>query len=116
MRRTTLLTLALVALTAVAAFAETCLSPYVKGLRQPEKVMYVWTLPAREGADYLSVIDVNLVSPTSGQVLRKVEVGSSRNEAPHMGFTDDRTKFWDASLNTSRSFIYVVSADPSAPR
>src|SRR6266478_5239862 len=116
MRRTTLLTLALVALTAVAAFAETCLSPYVKGLRQPEKVMYVWTLPAREGADYLSVIDVNLASPTYGQVLRKVEVGSSGNEAHHMGFTDDRTKIWAASLNTSRFFIFDVGGDPMNPR
>ena len=25
-------------------FAETCLSPYIKGLRQPETVLYLWTL------------------------------------------------------------------------
>src|SRR5712691_412063 len=116
MRRTTLLTLALLALTAAAAFAETCLSPYVKELRQPEKVMYVWTLPAKEGGDYLSVIDVNLASSTYGQVLRKVEVGSSGNEAHHMGFTDDRAKIWAASLNTSRFFIFDVQTDPMHPR
>ena len=38
-----------------------------KGLRQPEKVLYVWTLPAAgAGADFLSVIDANLASPTYG--------------------------------------------------
>ncbi len=25
--------------------AETCISPYVKFLKQPEKVMYLWALP-----------------------------------------------------------------------
>src|SRR5258708_32924966 len=38
------------------AIPETCLSPYIKGLRQPEKAMYLWTLPANgEGSDFLSV-------------------------------------------------------------
>lgn len=45
-------------------YAETCLLPYIRGLRQPEKVLYAWTLPAGEGPDFLSVIDVNLASPT----------------------------------------------------
>ncbi len=53
-----------VALAAGAVYAETCLSPYIRGLRQPEKVLYAWTLPAGEGPDFLSVIDVNLASPT----------------------------------------------------
>ena len=26
--------------------AETCISPYVKALKEPEKVMYLWALPA----------------------------------------------------------------------
>jgi selenium-binding protein 1 len=110
----------LVALLAVAGlgFAETCLSPYIKGLRQPEKVMYLWTLPATtgQGPDYLAVIDVSLASPTYGKILRKVEVGSTGNEAHHMGFTDDRTKIWAASLNTSRFFVFDVGADPMTPR
>src|SRR5207249_916609 len=80
-RWTILVTLVASLLVAGAVFAETCLSPYVKGLREPEKVMYLWTLPAKEGPDYLSVIDVNLASPTYGKILRKVEVGSSGNEA-----------------------------------
>jgi selenium-binding protein 1 len=106
-----------IVVTAGVVFAETCLSPYIKGLRQPEKVMYLWTLPAEgQGADYLSVIDVNLASPTYGTVLRKVEVGSVGNEAHHMGFTDDRAKIWAAALNTSRFFIFDVATDPMNPR
>src|SRR5881296_3231409 len=99
----------LTVLTAGAVFAETCLSPYIKSLRQAEKVMYLWTLPAGTGSDYLSVVDVNLASPTYGKILRKVEVGSAGNEAHHMGFTDDRTRIWAASLNTSRLFIFDVT-------
>ncbi len=117
MKRWTSFTVVVVSmLVAGAVFAETCLSPYVKGLRQPEKVMYLWTLPAKDGPDYLSVIDVNLASPTYGKVLKKVEVGSAGNEAHHMGFTDDRTKIWAASLNTSRFFIFDVAADAMNPR
>src|SRR5688500_3902321 len=92
------------AFVAGTAYPETCLSPYIKGLKDPEKVMYLWTLPAGEGIDYLSVIDVNLASPTYGKVLKRVEVGSVGNEAHHMGYTDDRGKIWAASLNTSRFF------------
>jgi selenium-binding protein 1 len=106
-----------VCLTAGLVCAETCLSPYIKGLRQPEKVMYLWTLPAGgQGADFLSVIDVNLASSTYGNILRRVEVGSMGNEAHHMGFTDDRTKIWAAALNTSRFFIFDVATDPMNPR
>jgi methanethiol oxidase len=100
-----------------SAAPETCLSPYIKGLREPEKVIYLWTLPANgEGADFLSVIDVNLASPTYGKLLRKVEVGSVGNEAHHMGYTDDRTKIWAASLNTNRFFIFDVATDQMYPR
>src|SRR5258705_6460175 len=96
--------------------SETCLSPYIKGLRAPEKVMYLWTLPAGEGADYLSVIDVNIASSTYGKVLKKVEVGSHGNEAHHMGYTDDRTRIWAASLNSNRFFIFEVGKDPMNPK
>ena len=105
------------ALVPVEASPETCLSPYIKTLSQPEKVMYVWVLPAAEaGPDYMSVIDVDLASPSYGKVLRKVEVGSSGNEAHHMGYTDDRSRIWAASLNTSRFFIFDVATDPTNPR
>ena len=97
--------------------AETCLSPYIKGLKAPEKVMYLWTLPAMAngGPDYLAVIDVNLASSTYGKILKKIYVGTSGNEAHHMGFTDDRTKIWAASLNSNRFFIFDVS-DPMKPK
>src|ERR1700694_2277665 len=96
--------------------SETCLSPYVKGLRAPEKVMYLWTLPVGEGADYLSVIDVNIASATYGKILKKVEVGSKGNEAHHMGYTDDRTRIWAASLHSNRFFIFDVGTDAMNPR
>src|SRR3990172_6189920 len=79
--------------------------------------MYLWTLPANgPGPDYLSVIDVNLASATYGKILKRIEVGSAGNEAHHMGFTDDRTKIWAASLNTSRFFVFDVGTDPMNPR
>jgi methanethiol oxidase len=119
MRRSAgLVFVAAITLAAAAVYGETCLSPYVKGLRQPERVMYLWMLPAAVGSgpDYLSVIDVNIGSPTYGKILRRIEVGSSGNEAHHMGFTDDRTRIWAASLNTSRFFIFDVGSDPMNPR
>lgn len=105
-------------LTAGAVFAETCLSPYITGLKQPEKVMYLWTLPATPngGPDFLAVIDVKLASATYGKILKKVHVGSSGNEAHHMGYTDDRTKIWAASLNSNRFFIFDVGADSMNPK
>jgi methanethiol oxidase len=96
--------------------AETCLSPYIKQKAGPEKLMYLWTLPAGAGSDYLSVIDVNLASATYGKILKRIEVGSAGNEAHHMGFTDDRGRIWAASLNTSRFFIFDVRTDPMNPR
>lgn len=98
--------------------AETCISPYIKGLTQPEKVMYLWALPATpgEGEDFLAVIDVNLASPTYGSILKKVLVGSVGNEAHHIGYTDDRTKIWAASLNSDRFFIFDVATDPMNPK
>jgi selenium-binding protein 1 len=98
--------------------AETCISPYIKGLRAPEKVMYLWGLPATpgEGEDFLAVIDVHLPSSTYGHVLKKVGVGSVGNEAHHMGYTDDRTKIWAASLNSDRFFIFDVGTDPMNPK
>lgn len=98
------------------AAAETCLSPYIKSLQGPEKVMYLWALPVGEGRDYLAVIDVNLPSPTYGKILKRIEVGSSGNEAHHIGYTDDRSKLWAAALNTSRLFIFDVKTDPMNPR
>jgi selenium-binding protein 1 len=116
MRLDAVLLLLTAALIPGVANAETCLSPYIKSLKEPEKVMYLWTLPVGQGSDYLSVIDVNLASPTYGRILKKVEVGSVGNEAHHMGYTDDRSRIWAASLNTSRFFIFDVKTDPANPK
>jgi methanethiol oxidase len=119
MKRSILLSgLMMVSIISTLSLAETCISPYIKALKQPEKVMYLWTLSAEPGGgpDYLGVIDVHLASPSYGKVLKTVEVGSSGNEAHHMGYTDDRTKIWAASLNSSRLFIFDVGADPMNPR
>jgi selenium-binding protein 1 len=97
--------------------AETCISPYIKSLKQPEKVMYLWALPtAPTGQDFLAVIDVHLASPTYGKILKKIEVGSAGNEAHHIGYTDDRVKLWAASLNSNRFFIFDVASDPLDPK
>jgi methanethiol oxidase len=97
--------------------AETCISPYIKGLRQREKVMYLWALPKETGGeDFLAVVDVDVASPTYGTILEEVKVGSTGNEAHHMGFTDDRRKIWAASLNSNRFFIFDVGTDPRHPK
>jgi len=98
--------------------AETCISPYIKALSKPETVMYLWALPATpgQGEDFLAVIDVNLASATYGKILKKVPVGSMGNEAHHIGYTDDRTKLWAASLNSDRFFIFDVATDPMNPK
>ena len=98
--------------------AETCISPYVKSLKQPEKVMYLWALPATpgQGPDFLAVIDVNLASRDLRQDPEESPGGSAGNEAHHIGYTDDRTKIWAASLNTSRLFIFDVGTDPMNPK
>jgi selenium-binding protein 1 len=97
--------------------AETCISPYIKGLRQREKVMYLWALPKETGGeDFLAVIDVDVASPAYGKILERVRVGSAGNEAHHMGFTDDRQKIWAASLNSNRFFIFDVGTDQRHPK
>lgn len=103
---------------AVQSGAETCISPYIKALAKPETVMYLWALPATpgKGEDFLAVIDVNLASATYGKILKKVHVGSKGNEAHHIGYTDDRSKLWAASLNSDRFFIFDVATDPVNPK
>jgi selenium-binding protein 1 len=98
--------------------AETCISPYIKALKQPEKVMYLWALPAKgmKGNDFLAVIDVDIASASYGKILKKVPVSSAGNEAHHIGYTDDRTKIWAASLNSNRFFLFDVAADPRNPK
>jgi len=100
-----------------SAFAEPCLSPYVKRLAGPEKYLYVVAVDAdAKDNDFLTVIDVNLASATYGRVLTTVDLGSGNNEPHHMGFTDDRTRIWLGTLFSKRLFIIDVATDPAQPR
>src|SRR5437867_8570326 len=97
--------------------AETCLSPFVKRLDKPEKILYVFCVDAdAKDNDFLAVIDVNVDSPHYGQVTYQLDLGSSGNETHHFGFTDDRTHIWGCSLFSSRIFIIDVSENPAQPK
>jgi selenium-binding protein 1 len=97
--------------------AETCLSPYVKRLDRPEKVLYVFCVDAdARDNDFLAVIDVQPESKTYGQITYQLDLGSSGNETHHFGFTDDRTHIWGCSLLSSKVFIINVADDPAKPK
>ena len=83
----------------VPALAETCLSPFVKRLDRPEKYLYVFCVDAdARDNDFLAVIDVDAESSRYGQVLNRLDLGSSGNETHHFGYTDDRSHIWGCSL------------------
>lgn len=99
------------------AEAETCLSPFVKRLDRPEKVLYVYCVDAdAKDNDFLAVIDVDIESPKYGQMTYQLDLGSSGNETHHFGFTDDRTHIWGCSLFSSRLFLIDVASTPARPR
>jgi selenium-binding protein 1 len=99
------------------ASAETCLSPFVKRLDKPEKILYVFCVDAdAKQNDFLAVIDVDVDSPRYGQITNQLDLGSSGNETHHFGFTDDRTHIWGCSLFSSRIFIINVAENPSQPK
>jgi selenium-binding protein 1 len=99
------------------AEAETCLSPFVKRLDRPEKVLYVFCVDAdAKDHDFLAVIDVDLDSPQYGKMIYQLDLGSSGNETHHFGFTDDRTHIWGCSLFSSRLFLIDVASNPAKPR
>jgi selenium-binding protein 1 len=97
--------------------AETCLSPFVKRLDRPEKVLYVFCLDGdAKDHDFLAVIDVEPESARYGQMIYQLDLGSAGNETHHFGFTDDRTHIWGCSLFSSRLFLIDVASDPAKPR
>ncbi len=98
------------------AAAETCLSPFVKRLDRPEKILYVFCVDAdAKDHDFLAVIDVDLDSPKYGKIIYQLDLGSSGNETHHFGFTDDRTHIWGCSLFSSRVFLIDVASNPAKP-
>jgi selenium-binding protein 1 len=105
------------ALTHDVAEAETCLSPFVKRLEQPEKYLYVYCVDAdAKDNDFLVVIDVDRNSPKFSKILYKLDLGSAGNETHHFGFTDDRTHIWGLSLFSSRVFLIDVASNPARPQ
>jgi selenium-binding protein 1 len=99
------------------AEAETCLSPFVKRLDRPEKILYVFCVDAdAKDNDFLAVIDVNADSAKYGRIIYQLDLGSSGNETHHFGFTDDRTHIWGCSLFSSRIFIIDVATNPARPK
>ncbi len=99
------------------AEAETCLSPFVKRLEQPEKYLYVFCLAADgKKNDALLVIDVARGSARYGKVLYKLDLGSGGNETHHFGYTDYRSHIWGCSLFSSKVFIINVADNPARPR
>lgn len=113
--------LGLVLLTALfldaPAEAETCLSPFVKRLDRPEKVLYVFCVDADgKDEDFLLTLDVQPESDNYGKVLHKLDLGSSGNETHHFGYTDDRTHIWGCSLFSNRVFIINVADNAAKPK
>src|SRR5437763_406457 len=106
------------ALTALGpAEAETCLSPFVKRLDRPEKVLYVFCVDAdARDNDFLITIDVDPKSAKYGKIIHQLDLGSSGNETHHFGYTDDRTHIWGCSLFSSRMFLINVADNPAKPK
>src|SRR5438876_1793702 len=99
------------------ADGETCLSPYVKRLDRPEKVLYVFCVDAdAKDNDFLITIDVDPESAKYGKIIHQLDLGSAGNETHHFGYTDDRTHIWGCSLFSSRMFLINVADDPARPR
>jgi selenium-binding protein 1 len=99
------------------AGAETCLSPFVARLTQPEKYLYVFCVDAAaKSNDFLIVVDVQPESAKYGQIIHQLDLGSSGNETHHFGFTDDRRRIWGCSLFSSKLFIIDVGTDPAKPK
>src|SRR3954451_14470006 len=114
--RTFLSALAVLVLSGLAS-AETCLSPFVKRLDRPEKVLYLFCVDAdANDNDFVAVIDVDAESPTVGTITHTLDLGSKGNEVPHGGYPDDRPRIWAGGLLSSRIWILDVATDPARPR
>src|SRR5262249_31062944 len=97
--------------------AETCLSPVVKRLDRPEKLLYLVCVDAdARDNDFLAVIDVDQDSDRYGTIAYTLDLGTKGNETHHWGYTDDRARIWAGGLLSNRIWIIDVATDPSKPR
>ena len=98
---------------------ETCNSPYMsKLIKGQEDYVYVWALGVDgvgDGSDKLVTVDVHPKSKRYGKVINSVSIGS-RNEAHHMGFTDDRRFLWAGGLSDSKIYVFDIATDPARPK
>jgi selenium-binding protein 1 len=102
---------------ASAVVGETCLSPFVKRLDRPEKLLYVFCADAAaKSNDFLAVIDVEPESARYGQIIYQLDLGCSGNETHHFGYTDDRTHIWGMSLFSNKLFVIDAATDPAKPK
>ena len=97
---------------------ETSCSPFTPLIMGQEEFVYVWTLGVEgvgDGSDKLVTVDVNPKSKTFGKVIASLSVGG-RNEAHHVGLSDDRRYLWGGGLDSSHIFIFDVHTDPAKPK
>jgi len=99
------------------ACAETCISPFIKRLDRPEKILYV-SCSAIDGRhnDFVGVVDVDINSANYGKLIYQLDLGCRGNEMHHWGFTDDRTKIWACGLFSDKVFIIDVASSPGRPK
>jgi len=112
------LALGATALPATTQADETSCSPFTPLIMGQEEFVYVWTLGVEgvgDGSDKLVTVDVNPKSKTFGKVIASLSVGG-RNEAHHVGLSDDRRYLWGGGLDTSHIFIFDVHTDPAKPK
>ncbi len=106
------------ALPATSFADETSCSPFTPLIKGQEDFVYVWTLGVEgvgDGSDKLVTIDVNPKSKSYGKVINSLSVGG-RNEAHHMGLSDDRRHLWAGGLDSSHIFIFDVATNPAKPK
>src|SRR3954453_23029909 len=97
--------------------AEPCLSPFLKPLDRPEKLLYVYCLDADgKKNDFLAVVDVEKGSKNYGRITYQLDLGSAGNETHHFGYTDDRPPLWVLTLFSGRPFLIDVATDPARPK
>lgn len=110
--------LGVTALPSTSIADETSCSPFTPLVKGQEDLVYVWTLGVEgigDGSDKLVTVDVNPKSKTYGKVINSLSVGG-RNEAHHIGLTDDRRFVWGGGLDSNHIFIFDVHTDPAKPK